>query len=118
MLAKENRLVSKKDFALATKFGVRYRSKFFVIYFYRYEKPDFVNPVKVGFIISKKVGNSVVRHRIARVLRHIFREDLPSFSGIDLIVLRALPEISQTDRNLLRSQILNFKNKYLLRIND
>ena len=32
-----------------------------------------LSEAKVGFVVSKKVGNSVIRHRITRQLRHIMR---------------------------------------------
>jgi ribonuclease P protein component len=48
-------------------------------------------PRRAGFVVSKAVGNSVVRHRVQRQLRHLVRDrlaDLPA--GSDLVV-RALP---------------------------
>jgi len=42
--------------------------------------------------VSKKVGNSVVRHRITRQLRHIVRENFESIPLDSLIVIRALPQ--------------------------
>lgn len=48
---------------------------------------------KVGFVVSKKVGNSVVRHRIARQLRHIVRPWISSgkLAPGESLVVRALP---------------------------
>lgn len=49
------------------------------------------NPPRVGLIVSKAVGNAVVRHQLSRRLRHTCRELIPSMpSGVD-IVIRALP---------------------------
>jgi ribonuclease P protein component len=48
-------------------------------------------PSRIGFVVSRAVGNSVVRHRVQRRLRHLCRErlaDLPA--GCELVV-RALP---------------------------
>jgi ribonuclease P protein component len=48
-------------------------------------------PARIGFVVSRAVGNSVVRHRVQRRLRHLCRErlsDLPP--GCELVV-RALP---------------------------
>jgi len=48
-------------------------------------------PPRVGFVVSKAVGNSVVRHRTTRRLREIFRLELPALpDGVDLVV-RANP---------------------------
>ena len=44
--------------------------------------------IRVGISVSKKVGNSVVRHRIARVVREAFRLYGSMFnSGLDIVVV-------------------------------
>lgn len=47
----------------------------------------------MGFVVSRKVGNSVLRHRVTRRLRHMVR-DLDRPDGIDVVV-RALPAAAQ-----------------------
>ena len=43
---------------------------------------------RIGISVSKKVGNSVVRHRIARLLRESFRLNDEKFhSGWDMVVV-------------------------------
>lgn len=44
---------------------------------------------RVGFVVSKGVGNAVVRNRVKRRLRHLVRE-LDTPSAVDAVV-RALP---------------------------
>lgn len=44
---------------------------------------------RVGFVVSKQVGNAVVRNRVKRRLRHLVRE-LPTPAPVDAVV-RALP---------------------------
>lgn len=46
-------------------------NKYLVMYVY--ERED--GPNRYGFSVSKKVGNSVVRHRITRLLRECIRKD-------------------------------------------
>jgi ribonuclease P protein component len=46
---------------------------------------------RVGFVVSKAVGNSVVRHRVARRLRHLFRDRLGTVQPGCTLVVRALP---------------------------
>lgn len=46
---------------------------------------------KVGFIVSKAVGNSVVRHRVSRRLRHVVRDRLSSLPDGYMVAVRALP---------------------------
>lgn len=60
---------------------------------------------RFGLIVSKAVGNAVVRHRVARRLRHICASvavDLPD--GAD-VVLRALPGAAEAPSDDLRRQL-------------
>jgi ribonuclease P protein component len=45
----------------------------------------------VGFVVSRAVGGSVVRHRVARRLRHVARDRLASLPAGSTVVVRALP---------------------------
>jgi ribonuclease P protein component len=44
-----------------------------------------------GLIVSKAVGGSVVRHRVARRLRHLLATRLPALPGGTRLVVRAAP---------------------------
>ena len=46
---------------------------------------------RVGFVVSKAVGNSVVRHRVSRRLRHQMAERLGQLPVGAAVVVRALP---------------------------
>jgi ribonuclease P protein component len=46
---------------------------------------------RIGFVVSKAVGNSVVRHRVSRQLRHLFRDRLGTVRPGCTLVVRALP---------------------------
>lgn len=46
---------------------------------------------RAGFVVSGKIGNSVVRHRITRRLRPLVRERLVTLAAGTAIVVRALP---------------------------
>ncbi|WP_081915317.1 ribonuclease P protein component [Saccharothrix sp. NRRL B-16314] len=45
---------------------------------------------KVGFVVSKAVGNSVVRHQVSRRLRHVVRDRLDRLPPGTSLVVRAL----------------------------
>jgi len=49
-------------------------------------------PVRVGLIVGKSVGGSVVRHRVSRRLRAQLAARLDRFAAGTGVVVRALPE--------------------------
>lgn len=67
---------------------------------------------RCGLVVSKAVGNAVVRHRVQRRLRHIvmdlMREGaLEPVAGHSWdIVIRAFPEITSLDHAQLRAEVL------------
>ncbi|GAA5106064.1 ribonuclease P protein component [Haloechinothrix salitolerans] len=48
-------------------------------------------PVRAGFVVSKAVGNAVVRHRVLRRLRHLVAARLGTLPRGTTLVVRALP---------------------------
>ena len=43
---------------------------------------------RLGISVSKKVGNSVVRHRLTRIIREIYRLNSNMFnSGLDIVII-------------------------------
>lgn len=88
MLPRSARLTSPNDFAQTTKRGLRASSKFLVVYLYSIETEA---PARCGLIINKGVGGSVVRHKVARQIRHSVKEHLSQLSPGTLLVVRALP---------------------------
>jgi ribonuclease P protein component len=87
VLAKTARLTESGDFARATKSGLRYSTANFVGYLY---PTGLSEPARAGLIISKSIGGSVTRHRIARQIRHVLRETYPQLPEGSLFVIRAL----------------------------
>ncbi len=89
MLPVDARLTQSSDFARATKSGIRVTTQHFVGYLY-------ISPVtndasaKCGLIISKAVGGSVKRHRVARKVRHAITPLISSLPTGSLLVIRAL----------------------------
>lgn len=47
--------------------------------------------VRAGFVVSKAVGNSVVRHRVTRRLRHLLAQRMGTMPAGSALVVRALP---------------------------
>lgn len=48
-------------------------------------------PATAGLVVSKAVGGSVVRHRVARRLRHLLAARLPALPAGTRLVVRAAP---------------------------
>ncbi|MEJ3742340.1 ribonuclease P protein component [Actinomycetes bacterium KLBMP 9797] len=49
------------------------------------------SPARAGFVVSKAVGNAVIRNTVKRRLRHLVRERLASLPAGATLVVRALP---------------------------
>lgn len=60
---------------------------------------------RVGFVVSKAVGNAVTRNRVKRRMRHAMGELLPDFSTSADVVVRALPRSSTATFGELRKDI-------------
>ena len=60
---------------------------------------------RVGLVVSKAVGGSVVRHRVARRLRHVMRDRLDRLPPGTRMVVRALPKSADADSTRLGSDI-------------
>ncbi|WP_419866506.1 ribonuclease P protein component [Ornithinimicrobium cavernae] len=58
---------------------------------HRAERTGPSRPARVGFVVSRAVGNSVVRHRVVRRLRALAAERLASLAPSTDLVVRANP---------------------------
>ena len=75
---------SNIDFQRVYKKGRSYANKYLVMYLL--ENNQEMN--RLGISVSKKVGNSVVRHRITRLIRESYRLHEKIFnSGLDIVVI-------------------------------
>jgi ribonuclease P protein component len=92
VLAPEHRLRDSEAFTRTVRSGRRAGGAALVVHLLANEaRPA---PPRVGLVVSKAVGNAVVRNRVKRRLRHLTREHLPSLQGLSgsaVLVVRALP---------------------------
>jgi ribonuclease P protein component len=56
-----------------------------------------VPTARVGFVVGRTVGNSVIRHRTVRRLRHLVRDRLGLLPAGSILVVRALPSAGDAD---------------------
>lgn len=94
MLPREHRLTRAEDFRLATRKGRRAGSRTLVAHLWVPDEGS--GPPRVGFVVSKAIGNAVTRNRVKRRLRHLARERLSSLPGSCVLVVRALPTSAES----------------------
>ena len=72
------------DFQLVYKNGTSYANRYLVMYVLKNQ----LNRNRIGISVSKKVGNSVVRHHLTRLIRESYRLNEEKFAcGYDMIVI-------------------------------
>ena len=70
-----------------------------------------LNRNRVGISVSKKVGNSVVRHRITRLIRESYRLHEQMFnSGLDMVVV-ARSRAKEADYHRIEGALLHLAGK-------
>lgn len=77
-------LKKNRDFQNVYKNGKSYANKYLVMYVVEND----LKRNRIGISVSKKVGNSVVRHGLTRLIREFFRLNGDKFkSGLDIVVI-------------------------------
>ena len=72
------------EFQSVFKSGKSYANKLFVMYVSKNQ----LDKNRIGISVSKKVGNSVVRHRVKRLVKESYRLHEEMFnSGLDIVVI-------------------------------
>jgi ribonuclease P protein component len=104
MLAKTARISNSADFAKATKSGLRSTTNSLVGYLHLSNSNEVP---RCGLIINKSVGNSVVRHSVARKIRHIIAANLTSLPIGSLLVVRALPAANSSDLKIEANELIS-----------
>ena len=76
--------LSNSEFSIVYKNGKSLANKYLVMYVLKNED----GKSKLGISVSKKVGNSIVRHRLARLIRESYRLNRELFnSGLNIVVI-------------------------------
>ncbi|KQP63676.1 MULTISPECIES: ribonuclease P protein component [unclassified Nocardioides] len=101
MLPRDHRLRDSDSFRRAGR-GRRAGSRTLVVHL---STPDAAGPARVGFVVSKAVGNAVARNSVKRRLRHLAREQLDTLPGAAVLVVRALPAAAGAPSAELRSDL-------------
>jgi ribonuclease P protein component len=108
VLPTENRLRRREDFAAAVRRGRRAGRPLLVVHLRSnsnsadpHEAGGDASPARAGFVVSKAVGNAVVRNRVKRRLRHLVRDRMDELPPGSLVVVRALPGAGEADHDEL-----------------
>ena len=91
MLPAGSRLHTSDDFAAVVRSGRRAGTRHLVVHLLSTGRSS---APRAGFVVSSKVGNAVVRHRVTRRLRPLVREELTGLPAGSDVVVRALPSAS------------------------
>lgn len=77
-------LKKNQDFQNVYKYGKSYANRFLVMYVLK----NNLEKNRIGISVSKKVGNSVIRHHLTRLVRESYRlhEDMFN-SSLDIVVI-------------------------------
>ncbi|TNC27276.1 ribonuclease P protein component [Amycolatopsis alkalitolerans] len=90
MLPAAARLRRSEDFREVMRRGSRAGRRRLVVHALQAQDPS-AAPSRAGLVVSKAVGNSVVRHRVSRRLRHLVAARLGTVPPATALVIRALP---------------------------
>ena len=70
----------------------------------QYEICGLTNFIQCGFIVSKRVGNAIVRNRVKRCLRELYRNTRPHLHAPLLIACIATPQAATASFAELRAE--------------
>lgn len=88
-------LKKNSDFQFVYKNGNSYANRYLVMYVMENQSEK----NRIGISVSKKVGNSVVRHRIKRLIREGYRVNEERFGkGFDIVIIA---RVNSKDRKYL-----------------
>ena len=114
MLPSESRVRRGDEFARAVRAGRRYGRACLVAYLAEANGPEGsataidearTGHARAGFVVSKAVGNAVVRNRVRRRLRHLCADRLGELPAGSILVVRALPPAARADSAALGREL-------------
>jgi ribonuclease P protein component len=100
---RKNRIVRTSDYRALYTGGRKIYSERFVLF----GRENGLNCHRLGITVSKKVGNAVVRNRVKRLFREIFRKSCFEIPGFLDFVVNAKSGCAEANYNELRAEFLS-----------
>ncbi|MDY5021228.1 MAG: ribonuclease P protein component [Blautia sp.] len=109
-------LKKNKDFQTVYHNGTSYANRYLVMYVLKNQ----CNKNRLGISVSKKVGNSVVRHRVTRLIRESYRLNEMLFAGGLDVVIIGRPSVKGKSFHDVEGSIMHLAGKHhiLVKSND
>lgn len=77
-------LKKNRDFQMVYHTGKSFANKYLIMY----RRNNGLGTNRIGISVSKKVGNSIVRHRLTRLMRESYRLQEDRFQrGLDIVII-------------------------------
>ena len=103
-------LKKNRDFQTVYKYGKSAANRYLIMYIY----PNQTERNRLGVSVSKKVGNSVVRHRLARLIRESYRLNEAEFEDSLDIVVVARPQAKDRTYQEIESALMHLAGKHCI----
>ncbi len=92
-----NSLRKNSDFQTVYREGRSYADKYLIMYV----RPNGTRRNRLGISVSKKVGNSVIRHRIKRLVKENYRLKEDQFQcGLDIIIIGRKDAVGKDNKEI------------------
>lgn len=105
MLPAAHRIRRRGDFTAVVRSGSRVARSTLVVHYLRPQVESDPTPARVGFVVSRAVGNAVIRNAVRRRLRELVRANLHRLPPGAVLVVRALPAAASARPGELRRDL-------------
>ena len=103
-------LKKNQDFKVVYQNGTSYANRLLVMYVLKNQHKK----NRLGISVSKKVGNSVVRHRLTRLIRESYRLNEAEFENSLDIVVVARPQAKDRTYHEIESALMHLAEKHCI----